>query len=119
MSKIEEMAKDLGEALGRTDEYQALRKAATAVDEDRDLVKLKNELGALESELVSLLRSGIEPDEDMREKYEGLAQDLQVQPAYQKLVASQANFDKVLQKVNDIIAKGIQEGASSRIILPS
>ena len=28
-------------------------------------------------------------------------------------------LDKVLQRVNDIIAKGIQEGASNRIILPS
>lgn len=119
MPKIEEMAMDLGQALGRTDEYQALRKAASAVDEDRELVRLKNELDKIESELVTLLRSGTEPDADVRERYEELAQSLQVRPTYQRLVASQANFDKVLQRVNDTIAKGIQEAASSRIILPS
>lgn len=119
MSKIEEMAMDLGQALGRTEEYQALRKAAAAVDEDRELVRLKNELDNIESELVTLLRGGTEPDAEIRDRYEDLAQSLQGRPAYQRLVASQTNFDKVLQKVNDTIAKGIQEGASSRIILPS
>lgn len=113
------MAKELGEALGRTDEYQALKRAAKEADEDRQLVELRNELEKVESEIVSKLRSGQEPDEESREKYESIAQDLQVRPAYQKLASSQANFDKILQKVNDTISKGIQDGASSRIIYPS
>ncbi len=119
MPNIDEMAKDLGQALGRTDEYRALKQAAEAVDEDRELVELKNELEKLESELMAQLRSGQEPDGTSRTKYEGLAESLQVRPAYQRLVAGQANFDKILQRVNDTIAKGIQEGASSRIVLPS
>ncbi len=119
MSSIDAMAKNLGQNLGRTDEYQALKQAAAAVDDDRELVELKNKLEKIESELVVRLRSGKEPDETSRKKYESLAEDLQVRSAYQRLVASQTNFDKVLQRVNDIIAKGIQEGASSRIILPS
>ncbi|MEX0935620.1 MAG: YlbF family regulator [Gemmatimonadota bacterium] len=119
MSKIEEMAKELGQALGRTDEYQALKNAAAEADEDRELVELRNELEKVEAEIVGKLRSGQEPDDEAREKYETLAEDLQVRPTYQKLAATQANFDKVLGKVNDTIAKGIQDGASSRIILPS
>lgn len=119
MSRIEEMAKELGEALGRTDEYQALKKAASEADEDRELVELRNELEKVEAEIVGKLRSGQEPEQEARDKYESLAQDLQVRPTYQKLASSQANFDKVLQKVNDTIAKGIQEGAGSRIIMPS
>ncbi len=119
MSNIEEMAKDLGQALGRTTEYQSLKQAASAANEDRELVRLRNELEVLESELVEQLRDGKEPDQQARDRYEGLAQDLQVRPAYQRLIASQTNFDKVLQRVNDTIAKGIQEGASGRIILPS
>ena len=119
MSSIDAMAKTLGQDLGRTDEYRAVKQAAAAVNDDRDLVELRNKLEKLESELVVRLRSGKEPDETSRRKYESLAEDLQARSAYQRLVASQANFDKVLQRVNDIIAKGIQEGASNRIILPS
>ncbi len=119
MSKIEEMAKELGQALGRTDEYQALKKAATAVDEDRDLVGLRNELQKLESEMVSLLQAGKEPGDEEKERYENLARDLQARPEYQRLVAAQSNFEKRLQAVNETISEGIQEGAQSRIILPS
>jgi cell fate (sporulation/competence/biofilm development) regulator YlbF (YheA/YmcA/DUF963 family) len=119
MPNIDEMAKDLGQALGRTPEYQALKQAAESANDDRELVSLRNELEKLESELVAQLRSGQEPDASVQEKYEGLAESLQVRPVYQMLVVAQANFDKVLQRVNDTIAKGIQEGASGRIILPS
>jgi cell fate (sporulation/competence/biofilm development) regulator YlbF (YheA/YmcA/DUF963 family) len=118
MSRIQDMAKDLGQALGRTDEYQALRSAAEKVDDDRELVELRNQLERLESEMVALLQSGREPDQASRSRYELLAQDLQVRPSYQRLVAAQANFDKLLQKVNETISAGIRDVAGSRIILP-
>ena len=73
MSSIDAMAKNLGQNLGRTDEYQALKQAAAAVNDDRELVELRNKLEKLESELVVQLRSGKEPDETSRKKYESLA----------------------------------------------
>jgi len=39
--------------------------------------------------------------------------------AFQRLVASQTNFEKVMYKVNETVAKGIEEGAQSRIIIAS
>ncbi len=119
MKKIMEMAENLGQALGRTDEYQALKRAAQAVDDERDLATLRTELEKLESEMVTMLRSGKEPPEEQKERYEELARDLQGRPEYQRLVAAQSNFDKLLQKVNETISKGIQEGAEGRIIMPS
>jgi cell fate (sporulation/competence/biofilm development) regulator YlbF (YheA/YmcA/DUF963 family) len=119
MSKIEEMAKDLGQALGRTDEYQAFKRAAEAVDNDRELAEIKNSIQSLEAELMTTLRGGTEPSDEDKDRYEALARDLQGKPAYQRLVAAQANFDKVLQRVNETISKGIEEGAQGRIILPS
>ncbi|TVP55029.1 MAG: YlbF family regulator [Gemmatimonadales bacterium] len=119
MSKIEEMAKELGEALGRTDEYKALKRAASGLDEDRELNTLKNELQKLEQSLVTQLQAGQEPSEEDRNRYEEMAGDLQSKPEYQRLVAAQSNFDKLLQRVNETISRGIQEGSESRIILPS
>ena len=118
MSKIDEMAKDLGQALGRTDEYQALKRAADAIEGERELVGLRTELERLEAEMVAVLRTGNEPDEESRNRYESLAQELQVRSEYQKLVVAQTNFDKVLQRVNETISNGIREGATGRIILP-
>jgi hypothetical protein len=35
---------------------------------------------------------------------------------YQRLVAAQENFDKIMSKVNDWIVDGIERGATSSII---
>ena len=54
----------------------------------------------------------------MKSGYEGALERLQVSAGYQRLVSAQANFDKVLYKVNQTIQEGIAEGGESRIILP-
>ena len=119
MAGIYDMAKELGGALARTDEYQALRKAAEAVDGDRELVELRNQLQALEDRMEASLRAGQQPDDESQEAYRKIAEELQGKPAFQRLIAAQANFDKVMYKVNETMAKGLQDGAQSRIIVSS
>jgi cell fate (sporulation/competence/biofilm development) regulator YlbF (YheA/YmcA/DUF963 family) len=117
MSGIHDKAKDLGGALARTDEYQALRRAMEAADEDRDLVEARNKIQALEQTLEASLRVGQEPAEELKTSYSAAAEELQAMPGFQQLVAAQTNFEKVMHKVNETVAKGIEEGATSRIIL--
>ena len=119
MAEIMEMAKSLGNALARTDEYQALRRAISAADDDRDMVELRNALEKLEGRIESKLRAGEQPDEELATEYESTVGRLQSNSAYQRLVAAQTNFDKVLRRVNETIGKGMEEGAQSRIILSS
>lgn len=119
MAGLKEMAKDLGRALARTDEYQALKRAISAADDDREIVELRNEIEKLEQKLQGKIQKGQQPDEEKVEEYEELVGELQAKPKYQKLAAAQANFDKVVQKVNQTISEGLQEGADSRIVMPS
>ena len=119
MAGIYDMAKELGGALARTDEYQALKRASDAADEDRELVELRNRLRALEERIEAMLRSGQQPDEEIAQSYQDAEEELQGKPAFQRFVAAQANFDKVMYKVNETMARGLQEGAKSRIILSS
>lgn len=119
MAGIYEMAKELGGALARTDEYQALKRASEAVDGDRELVELRNKLSALEDRIEASLRAGKQPEDEVKEAYEEAAGELQSSPLFQRLIAAQSNFEKVMYKVNETMAKGLQEGASSRIILSS
>lgn len=117
MSGIHEMAKDLGRAMGRTEEYQALRRAIGSMGDDRELVTLRNQLEGLEGQIEASLRAGKEPEAALASEYESAVSQLQSNSTYQRLVAAQANFDKVVSKVNDTIAEGIREGGESRIIL--
>lgn len=119
MAGIYEMAKELGGALARTDEYKALKKASDEVNEDRDLVELRNRLQGLEERLEATLRSGQQPDEELKESYQEAAEELQGKAKFQALIAAQTNFDKVMRKVNETMAQGLQEGAESRIIVSS
>lgn len=119
MADIYEMAKQLGGALARTDEYQALRRANQAADEERDLVEIRNRLQALEERIEAALRGGREPDDDVKVEYEQAVEELQGMPSFQRVVAAQSNFEKVMYRVNQTMAQGIQEGAQSKIILSS
>ncbi len=118
MTRITEMAKDLGKALAQTDEYQVLKRTVAGTADDRDLAELRTELEGLEGQIEAALRSGNEPTEELKTGYEEVVGRLQTSDAYQRLVSAQANFDKVLLKVNNTIQEGIAEGAESRIIMP-
>lgn len=119
MAGIYDMAKQLGMALARTDEYQALQRAGKAADDDRELVELRNKLRGLEEQVEASLIAGKEPEDDVKAAYGETADELQTKPGFQRLVAAQTNFEKVMQKVNETMVLGLQEGAASRIILPS
>jgi len=117
MQEIFQMAERLGQSLARTDEYQSLKRAIDASGDDRELAELQNEIQKLEQQMESQLRGGTQPTEEQAREYEGFFSRLQSNSSYQRLVAAQANFDKVVARVNETIHQGIQKGAESRIIL--
>jgi len=117
MAGIMEQAKTLGNALARTEEYQAVRRARKDADDDREIVELVGILQRLEGTIAADLRAGKDPEKEVAEEYETTVARLQANPTYQRLVAAQANFDKVLRKVDGAIQEGVAEGAESRIIL--
>lgn len=116
---MKERAQELGRLLGQSDEYKALGRARQRLTEDKDAVAAMNRLDALEREISTALHTGQEPDENAKQEYEQVFGALQASPSYQGLVAAQSNFDKVLQRVNEEISRGMESGAQSRIILPS
>ncbi len=117
MREILEMAERLGRSLGSTDEYRALRRALEATAEDRELSELQNRILDLERRFEEALRSGQQPPASEQQEYESLFSRLQSNPTYQRLVSAQANFDKIVARVNETIHQGIEKGAQSRIIL--
>ena len=119
MTDIGELAESLGRALGNTPEYRTLARAKECADDDRQIVELTNELQQREASLQSALREGKEPDGAEMERYEAALSRLQASSMYQSLVSAQANFDKIMYRVDAAMRKGMQDGARSRIILTS
>ena len=118
MDRISEMAKELGKLLGQTGEYQSLKQAISIIEEDKEVAEVRTDLEGIELQIKDLVSTGEEPDETLKKKYEESLGRLQTSTSYQRLVAAQTNFDKVLVKVNQTIQVGIAEGSESPIILP-
>lgn len=112
-----ERAKEVGRLLGQTEEYKALQRQRQRLNEDRETVEMVNRLAELERELQGQLQQGQQPTEEQQKEYEDTFSELQSGSIYQGVVAAQSNFDRLLQKVNEQIGAGIEEGAQSSIII--
>ena len=113
---LEERATDLGRVIGQSPEYQALRRANDALNGDRDAVGLLRRMEEIRVQAQRMIERGEQPTQQMEEELDGLLMQVQSNSIYQRAVAAQENFDKVMIRVNDLILDGIKKGASSSII---
>lgn len=113
---LEEKAEDLGRVLGQTDEYKALRRATEALKEDQAVQKVLAEAERLAQEIERVAQQGNEPTKEQVEKYDQALQIVQSNSVYQQMVAAQANFGKLMDRINARIFEGIKKGAASPII---
>ena len=118
MSVIDEKAQQLGTLIGQGEEYRALMRAREALDEDKELAGKLKRLEQLSMELQQRLGRGEEPAQAQADEYDGLFGEVQSSVTYQRLVAAQSNFDKIMHVVNEKILEGMKQGAESSIIVP-
>jgi len=113
---LEEKAEDLGRVLGQTEEYKALRRATEGLREDQAVQKVLAEAERLAQEIERVAQQGKEPTKEQVEQYDQALQSVQGNPVYQQMVAAQANFEKLMARINARIYEGIKKGAASPII---
>ena len=113
---IEDKAKELGRLIGQSPEYQAVKRANDALSQDAAAVALLRQMEQLRMNAQQMIQRGERPTEEMEKELDGLLGRVQGQSVYQRLVAAQENFDKIMGRVNDWIVDGIERGAASPII---
>ncbi len=113
---IDEKAQDLGRLIGQSEEYKALKRASERLREDAECQRLLTDMEKLAGDIEAAARTGQEPTPAQTEQYDKAVQSIQVNPVYQQMAVAQANFEKVMAKVNARIYEGIQKGAASPII---
>lgn len=107
---------ELGRLLGQSSEYQAVKRANDALSADRDAVTILQQLEQLRGEAQRLIERGENPSAEMDQRLDELLSSIQSRAAYQRAVAAQENFDKLMLRVNNWILDGIKRGATSSII---
>jgi len=113
---IWDKAEELGRLIGQTPEYKALRRAEAALREDADAQAKVDLIQTLARQMDELVTQGQMPDQATAEKYETAVRELEVSAIGQAYAVARANFEKVMIKVNQLIAQGMEKGASSSII---
>jgi cell fate (sporulation/competence/biofilm development) regulator YlbF (YheA/YmcA/DUF963 family) len=113
---IEDKAKELGRLIGQSSEYQTLKRASDALNEDKDTVALLQQMEKLRVDAQRAMAKGERPTPEMEQQLDTLLGKIQGRGSYQRLLVAQENFDKVMQRVNDWIMEGIEKGAASPII---
>ena len=119
METIWDKAREVGRLVGQSEEYRAFKRANDRLSEDREAVTRLNRLADLQDAFTGSLQRGVEPPEEEQEEYERLAGEIQAHPGYQAMAAAQANFERLMARVNEEIGRGIEAAEQSRIILPS
>lgn len=113
---IEDKAKDLGRQIGQSPEYQAMKRASDSLNDDKETVALLQQMEQLRLEAQRMLTRGERPTPEMEKRLDDLLGQVQSRTSYQRLVAAQENFDKVMARVNDWMLDGMEKGAASPII---
>jgi cell fate (sporulation/competence/biofilm development) regulator YlbF (YheA/YmcA/DUF963 family) len=113
---IWDKAQELGRMIGQTPEYQALRRAETNLREDRETVAKLDQIQRLARQVDQLIAQGQMPDQPTAEAYEAAVRELETSDSGQAYVVARANFEKLMNKVNQQIGEGMEKGATSSII---
>jgi cell fate (sporulation/competence/biofilm development) regulator YlbF (YheA/YmcA/DUF963 family) len=113
---IDDKAQELGRLLGQSEEYRALVRATDRMKVDPECGKLLADVERLAQALERAAQTGREPSREQIDEYEGALQTAQTSAVYQQVIAAQANFEKLMAKVNARIYDGIKKGAASSII---
>ncbi len=114
-----EKAEELGRMISQAPEYAYLQAAHREIGDDREATQTLNKLRELQEKLLEVVHRGEEPPEELESEYAKLQEEVQASSRYQALISSQANFDKLMDKIHAAIGRGIKKGEESRIIVPS
>jgi cell fate (sporulation/competence/biofilm development) regulator YlbF (YheA/YmcA/DUF963 family) len=113
---IDQKAQELGRLLGQSDEYKTLVRASDRMKEDATCRQLLADVERIAQDIERASQQGREPAKEQAEQYDRALQSVQGNPVYQQVVAAQANFEKLMAKVNARIYEGMKQGAASPII---
>jgi cell fate (sporulation/competence/biofilm development) regulator YlbF (YheA/YmcA/DUF963 family) len=113
---LEEKARELGRMIGQSGEYKDVKRSSESLNGDRDAVAILQQMEKLRLDAQKMIQRGEQPTEQMEKELDDLLTKVQSNPIYQRAVAAQENFDKVMYQINNWILDGMKKGATSSII---
>ncbi len=111
-----ERADELGRLIGQTNEAKALRRAEEALRNDETTRGHLERMQTIARQMDQVMAQGQMPEEGAAETYERAVREFELSPIGQAYIVARTNFEKVMARINEEMAKGIEKGATSSII---
>jgi len=116
--RIFEKAGEVGRLLAQTPEFKYLKASHREIADDRESNEMLTKMRDLQEKIVDHFNREEEPPLELETELAELTEQMQTSSRYQSLIAAQANFDKLMDRVNQSIGEGIRAGEQSGIIVP-
>jgi cell fate (sporulation/competence/biofilm development) regulator YlbF (YheA/YmcA/DUF963 family) len=116
LKMLEERARELGRLIGQSQEYQTVKRANDALTNDEEAMRILVEMEKIRTRAQESIARGQPPGDEVEQQLDDLLSTVQRNPAYQKVLVAQENFDKLMARANGWILEGIRKGSASPII---
>lgn len=113
---LSEKAVELGRMIGQSTEYQTVKRANEALNGDHEVTGALQRMDTLRNEAQAMIEKGEQPTAEMEQELDTLLTKVQASTIYQRVIAANENFDKIMVQVNQWMLEGIKKGATSSII---
>ncbi len=106
---ITDLAKQLGKALGETQEYKTFQEKSKIIEKDKELQKLLKTLNEKKIEIDKKLRTGkpVEPEE--KREIKDIEDKLRNNKTFMEFARAQESYFNILNKINQAMAEGTKE----------
>ncbi len=105
---VEKKAKELGNEIAKTDEYQELERTSKNVQENTEANQMIEKVQELQQNIQFAQQSGVQPSEEVIQQFNDLKQQMNANLTIQAYAKAQEAFNQLMNDVNSAISKGIK-----------
>ncbi len=105
---VEKKAKELGNEIAKTEEYQELERTSKNVQENTEANQMIEKVQELQQNIQFAQQSGVQPSEELTQQFNDLKQQMNANLTIQAYAKAQEAFNQLMSDVNSAISKGIK-----------
>ena len=104
---ISNKAKELGQEIKKTPEYQELERTGENLKTDSNAQELIQNVQEVQRQIEFSQQSGVQPDQEQISRFNDLREKMHANLSVRNFMKAQEEFNSVMKSVNDAISEGI------------
>ncbi len=102
-----EKARDLGEEIRKTEEFQELERVNENVQNNPDASRIINEINSIQEQVSQMQSTGMNPTQEQVNRFNVLKEEMNTNIMIMGLIKAQENFNNFMNDINNAISEGL------------